>query len=72
MLRRLADQQDGRRSTLELTADGTGHLDAVHQYRQSQFAAAMDGWTDSERAVFADLLTRFVAALEAADNTVAS
>ena len=28
----------------------------------------MDGWTDAERAVFADLLTRFVAALEAADD----
>ena len=69
LLRRLADQQDGRRSTIMLTADGTGYLDTVHRYRQSRFAAAMGGWTDSERAVFADLLTRFVAALEAADNT---
>lgn len=68
LLRRLADQQDGRRSTLELTADGISYLDAVHQYRQSQFAHAMDGWVDAERAVFADLLTRFVTALEAADN----
>ena len=70
LLRRRADQQDGRRSTLKLTADGTGHLDAVHRYRQVQFAAAMDGWTDPERAVFADLLTRFVAALEASDNAM--
>jgi DNA-binding MarR family transcriptional regulator len=69
LLQRLADQRDGRRSTLELTADGIGYLDAVHRYRQSQFTHAMDGWTDAERAVFADLLTRFVAALEAADNT---
>jgi len=69
LLLRLADQQDGRRSTLMLTADGSGYLDTVHRYRQSQFAAAMGGWTDSERTVFADLLTRFVAALEAADNT---
>ena len=68
LLQRLADQRDGRRSALELTADGTGYLDAVHSYRQSQFTAAMDGWTDAERAVFADLLTRFVAALEAADD----
>ena len=69
LLRRLADQQDGRRSTLQLTADGTGYLDAVHRYRQSRFAAAMEDWTDPERAAFADLLTRFVTALEAADNT---
>jgi len=68
LLRRLADQRDGRRSALELTADGIGYLDAVHSYRQSQFTAAMDGWTDAERTVFADLLTRFVAALESADD----
>ena len=68
LLRRLADQQDGRRSTLELTVDGISYLDTVHRYRQSQFAHAMDGWTSTERAVFADLLTRFVTALDAADN----
>jgi len=68
LLRRIADQRDGRRSSLELTPDGAGYLDAVHRYRQSQFARALDGWTDPERAVFAELLTRFVAALEAADE----
>jgi DNA-binding MarR family transcriptional regulator len=65
LLRRLADQQDGRRSTLELTAEGIGYLDAVHRHRQARFARAMDGWTDAERADFAALLTRFVSALEA-------
>ena len=68
LLWRLADQHDGRRSALELTADGMGYLETVHRYRQSLFARAMDGWTDTERAAFADLLARFVTALEAADN----
>jgi len=63
LLRRVADQHDGRRSLLELTAGGRAYLDQVHQYRRRQFAQAMSGWTDQERDTFADLLTRFVTAL---------
>src|SRR5215831_4699864 len=64
LLRRVADQRDGRRSLLELTSGGRAYLDRVHQYRRSQFAAAMSGWTDQERETFAELLTRFIAALD--------
>jgi DNA-binding MarR family transcriptional regulator len=63
LLRRAADQHDGRRSLLELTADGRRHLALVHGYRRAQFARAMTGWTEEERDAFAGLLTRFVAVL---------
>jgi len=68
LLRRVADQHDGRRSLLELTPGGRAYLERVHQYRRSQLAAAMSGWTDQERETFADLLTRFVTALDQPDN----
>jgi DNA-binding MarR family transcriptional regulator len=64
LLRRAADQHDGRRSPLQLTAAGRAYLDQVHHYRRTQFAAAMSGWTDQERQTFAQLLTRFVTALD--------
>jgi hypothetical protein len=40
----------------------------VHQYRRSQFAAAMSGWTHHDRETFADLLTRFITALGQPDG----
>ena len=64
LLRREADQQDGRRSPLQLTAGGRAYLDQVHHYRRTQFARAISGWTDQERQAFAHLLTRFVTALD--------
>ncbi|NIK55353.1 MarR family winged helix-turn-helix transcriptional regulator [Kribbella shirazensis] len=64
LVRREADQADGRRTNLVLTADGKAQLDVVHSYRRERFAAAMDEWTVDERDNFADLLTRFVTALD--------
>ena len=64
LVRREADQQDGRRTNLVLTADGRQQLDWVHGYRQERFAEAMNGWTAAERETFADLLTRFVTAFD--------
>ena len=64
LVRREADQRDGRRTNLVLTADGREQLELVHSYRRERFAAAMDGWTDQERETFADLLSRFLAALD--------
>jgi DNA-binding MarR family transcriptional regulator len=68
LVRRAADQHDGRRSLLELTAAGRAYLEQVHQYRRSQFGRAMGGWTDQERETFADLLTRFITALTQPDT----
>jgi len=67
LLRRVADQHDGRRSLLELTAGGRAYLERVHQYRRRQFARAMSGWTDQERETFGELLTRFITALAQPD-----
>ncbi len=64
LVRREADQADGRRTNLVLTADGRRQLEWVHDYRRDRFATAMDDWTDAERQTFADLLTRFVTALD--------
>ncbi|SHL28502.1 DNA-binding transcriptional regulator, MarR family [Pseudonocardia thermophila] len=63
LLRREADQSDGRRTLLVLTDAGRERLAHVHAYRRRVFAAAMADWTDAERETFARLLTRFVTAL---------
>jgi len=68
LVRRVADQHDGRRSLLELTSAGRAYLDRVHRYRRSQFAAAMNGWTEHDRETFADLLLRFITALDQPDS----
>jgi DNA-binding MarR family transcriptional regulator len=68
LLRRQADQHDGRRSPLQLTAAGRAYLDQVHHHRRTQFSRAMNGWTDQERQTFAQLLTRFVTALDPTDT----
>ncbi|WP_188197013.1 MarR family winged helix-turn-helix transcriptional regulator [Nonomuraea sp. SYSU D8015] len=63
LVRREADQADGRRSHLVLTDGGRAALEQAHQARQAAFAAAMEGWSAAERAEFARLLTRFVEAI---------
>ncbi|MEU3011567.1 MarR family winged helix-turn-helix transcriptional regulator [Nocardia asteroides] len=64
LLRREADQADGRRSLLVLTAHGRDLLDRAHDRRRGAFDRAMTGWSATDRAAFADLLGRFVAALD--------
>ncbi|MET9270164.1 MarR family winged helix-turn-helix transcriptional regulator [Kribbella sp. NPDC003557] len=64
LVRREADQADGRRTNLVLTAAGRSQLDTVHAFRRDRFAAAMEDWTPDERNDFAALLTRFVTALD--------
>mgnify|MGYP001159232131 CR=1 FL=1 len=63
LVRREADQADGRRSVLVLTEAGQEAVAQAHRTRRAAFAAAMAGWTEAERAEFARLLTRFVDAL---------
>lgn len=63
LVRRAADQADGRRSVLLMTDAGRAAVERAHGTRREVFAEAMTGWTDAERAEFARLLTRFVAAL---------
>jgi DNA-binding MarR family transcriptional regulator len=60
LLRREADQHDGRRSQLALTANGVETLSHIRAFRQRIVGEAISGWTPDDRAVFAGLLTRFV------------
>ncbi|MET0135202.1 MAG: MarR family transcriptional regulator [Kibdelosporangium sp.] len=61
LLRRQADQSDGRRTLVVLTSSGRRQVDAAHENRRRVFAEAMAGWSDAERETFARLLTSFVA-----------
>ena len=63
LVRREADQADGRRAPLVRTEQGTALFEELHRYRRSIFATAMSDWTDADRAAFARLLTRFVESL---------
>ncbi|MFC6013164.1 MarR family winged helix-turn-helix transcriptional regulator [Nocardia lasii] len=64
LVRRVADQSDGRRSLLVLTARGAEILAEAHRRRRGAFDRAMTGWTDADRVEFTRLLTRFVGALD--------
>lgn len=60
LLRREADQRDGRRSLLVLTPEGQDTLARIRAFRQSVIAEATADWTSADRAALARLLTRFV------------
>jgi DNA-binding MarR family transcriptional regulator len=64
LIERLAHPTDSRRTRLARTAHGRRASRAMHRQRQARFAAAMADWSGAERAAFAALLTRFVAAIE--------
>jgi DNA-binding MarR family transcriptional regulator len=63
LVRREADQADGRRALLVRTEQGTALSEELHRFRRSIFATAMSDWTDADRTAFARLLTRFVESL---------
>ncbi|MFI5910225.1 MarR family winged helix-turn-helix transcriptional regulator [Dactylosporangium sp. NPDC051541] len=63
LVRREADQADGRRTALVRTERGNALFEEMHRFRRSIFAAAMSDWPDADRAAFARLLTRFVESL---------
>lgn len=63
LVRREADQADGRRSLLVRTAEGRAASERVHTFRRDRFAKAMTGWTAAEKATFAELLSKFVHSL---------
>jgi DNA-binding MarR family transcriptional regulator len=69
LVRREADQADGRRSVLVRTAAGRAASEEVRRFRRSVFASAMADWSDAERAEFARLLTRFVGGLGRVSGT---
>lgn len=68
LLRREADQRDGRRSLLVLTAEGRAVLVAIHGFRRRAIAEATSEWDPAEREMFARLLSRFMRELGAVEQ----
>ncbi|WP_105973328.1 MarR family winged helix-turn-helix transcriptional regulator [Streptomyces geranii] len=62
-VRRVASQEDGRRSCLALTKAGREAVSAAHRTRQDFYADALKDWQPDEQRQFALLLTRFVDSL---------
>ncbi|MFI1046549.1 MarR family winged helix-turn-helix transcriptional regulator [Streptomyces griseoruber] len=60
LLRREADQRDGRRSLLTLTADGRTALARLHDFRHRVVTETVADWPAEDREALARLLTRFV------------
>jgi DNA-binding MarR family transcriptional regulator len=60
LVRREADQRDGRRSLLVLTADGEDALARIHDFRRRVIAEAIQDWSDKDRAALARLLPRLI------------
>jgi len=60
LLRRMADQSDGRRSPLVLTAAGRRALERTQAFRREIVTKAIAGWSAADRAALARLLARFV------------
>ncbi|MES4906931.1 MULTISPECIES: MarR family winged helix-turn-helix transcriptional regulator [unclassified Streptomyces] len=63
LVRREADQADGRRTLLVMTEAGRAMTDEVRRFRRSVFAEVMAEWPEADRAEFARLLTDFVGGL---------
>jgi DNA-binding MarR family transcriptional regulator len=63
LVRRHADQADGRRSLLTLTDAGRALCEEVHRFRRRAFEDAMAGWPARDRTEFARLISRFVTGL---------
>lgn len=67
-VRRVASQEDGRRSCLELTATGERAVAAAHRTRQEFYATVIKDWDRQEQREFARLLTKFVRSLDDAES----
>lgn len=60
LVRRRADDSDGRACVLELTDRGAEKVTQLRQLREREVGGLLAGWTPAERAVFGRLMERFV------------
>lgn len=67
-VRRIASQEDGRRSCLQLTASGRAAVAAAHRTRQDFYSRVLADWDPDEQQEFARLLTKFVLSLDDTDR----
>ena len=68
LVRREADQADGRRALLVRTPAGRRRSAEIHAFRQEVIGAAVADWPPTERAELARLLTKFVNAMTKATH----
>ncbi|QTX06229.1 winged helix-turn-helix transcriptional regulator [Agromyces archimandritae] len=59
-VRREADPDDARRTSIVLTDAGRAHLEEARSMRRGSIETALAGFSDEERTQFAALLRRFV------------
>jgi DNA-binding MarR family transcriptional regulator len=64
LVHRVASQEDGRRSRLELTEAGVQSSQRYRSFRQHILSRVMADWSGQDRADFARLLTRFATGVE--------
>jgi DNA-binding MarR family transcriptional regulator len=64
LVHRVASQEDGRRSRLELTAAGIESSRRHRSFRQYILSRVMTDWSGQDRADFARLLVRFATGVE--------
>lgn len=57
--RRVASQEDGRRTCVSLTEKGQAFAAAIRNVRHKFFLAHLKGWSEEDLRTFARLLTRF-------------
>ncbi len=60
--------RDARMTAVQLTGAGRELARTSRAFRSQHLERATDGWTEAERAKFADLLTRFAAAMAEIDH----
>lgn len=59
LVRRMADDRDGRACLLELTEQGTSLIEELQRRREDSVSNMLEDWTPSDRAEFTRLLGRF-------------
>ncbi|MCB1339695.1 MAG: winged helix-turn-helix transcriptional regulator [Pseudooceanicola sp.] len=58
-VRRLAAQEDGRKSVLEVTPQGWALLHGFFRFKWQRLVRVFEGWTEEEITTFSRLLTRY-------------
>ncbi|EST23760.1 hypothetical protein N566_25365 [Streptomycetaceae bacterium MP113-05] len=66
LVKRTSHPEDGRAVVLQLSPRGANRLEQVRSSRRELMERLTDGWSESERAIFCSLLTRFNVSLSTA------
>ncbi|MDT3396713.1 MarR family transcriptional regulator [Streptomyces sp. B1866] len=70
MVKRTSHPEDGRAVVLQLSPRGKARLEEVRSSRRALMARATEAWSDEERDMFCELLTRFNSALSSIHTTL--